>query len=598
MCARNCRARVRGTVGILVGSALCLAGPPANRASTITVTTTADSGPGSLRAALASAGDGDTIDCTFVSGVIVLTGGQLLVTNTVAILGPGARVLTINGNYPNTTNRVFRIGAGKTVTLANLTITNGSARAGGDVRGGAIYNDRATLVVSNCVLSGNSARLFGGGIYNDAQSGSAMVTIARCTLSGNSAEAGGGIHSFGGTLEIDSSTLNGNSARIEGGAICLVSISRGGLFTNVPPIGATLIVAGSTMSGNSADVGGGIYNVEATVQIDNSTLCGNVALFDGGAICNRATLGTATVTIANSTLSGNRTDFGSDISNFGTDANVEIGGTILDTGGSGGGIENTMGTVISRGYNLSRDDGGGFLTGPGDQINTDPMLGPLQDNGGPTHTHALLPGSPAIDAGDPNFTPPPVFDQRGPGFARVVCGRIDIGAFEAPDTVAPIITCPGDIVTNAVWPAGVVVSFTPVATDDCSAPSVTCSPSSGDTFAIGTTLVTCWAVDDSDNTNACAFIVHVKGATEQIADLIALVNGLPGVKAATKNALVVKLNAAQTAVAAGNSALACSNLKDFINLVSAQAGKKQITSAQATLLIREATRIRAVLACS
>src|SRR5262249_39509404 len=63
-------------------------------------------------------------------------------------------------------------------------------------------------------------------------------------------------------------------------------------------------------------------------------------------------------------------------------------------------------------------------------INTDPLLAPLQDNGGPTSTHALLPGSPAIAAGDPSFAPPPLFDQRGPGFARVVNGRIDIGSFE------------------------------------------------------------------------------------------------------------------------------------------------------------------------
>jgi hypothetical protein len=64
---------------------------------------------------------------------------------------------------------------------------------------------------------------------------------------------------------------------------------------------------------------------------------------------------------------------------------------------------------------LSSDDGGGFLTGPGDQINTDPLLGPLQNNGGLTFTHELLKGSLAIDAGDPSFTPPPLFDQRGPG---------------------------------------------------------------------------------------------------------------------------------------------------------------------------------------
>ena len=69
------------------------------------------------------------------------------------------------------------------------------------------------------------------------------------------------------------------------------------------------------------------------------------------------------------------------------------------------------------GYNLSSDDGGGFLTGPGDQIDTEPLLGPLRNNGGPTFTHSLLRGSLAIDAGDPNFTPPPFYDQRGPEFS-------------------------------------------------------------------------------------------------------------------------------------------------------------------------------------
>jgi hypothetical protein len=88
------------------------------------------------------------------------------------------------------------------------------------------------------------------------------------------------------------------------------------------------------------------------------------------------------------------------------------------------------GTTTSLGYNLSSDDGSGFFTATGDQINTTPLLGPLQDNGGPTFTHAPLQGSPAIDAGDPNFTPPPDYDQRGPGYNRVAHGRIDIGAFE------------------------------------------------------------------------------------------------------------------------------------------------------------------------
>ena len=103
---------------------------------------------------------------------------------------------------------------------------------------------------------------------------------------------------------------------------------------------------------------------------------------------------------------------------------------ILNAGASGENIFNDGGTVTSQGYNLSSDDGGGYLTGLGDQINTDPLLGPLLNNGGPTLTHALFRGSPAIDAGDPNFHPPPSYDQRGPNFVRVFNGRIDIGSFE------------------------------------------------------------------------------------------------------------------------------------------------------------------------
>jgi hypothetical protein len=96
-------------------------------------------------------------------------------------------------------------------------------------------------------------------------------------------------------------------------------------------------------------------------------------------------------------------------------------------------VSDGFSTIISDGYNLTSDDGASYLNGPRDQINTDPQLGLLQDNGGPTFTHALLPGSPAIDAGDPNFVPPPLYDQRGPGFDRVRGDRIDIGSFEVQE---------------------------------------------------------------------------------------------------------------------------------------------------------------------
>jgi hypothetical protein len=163
------------------------------------------------------------------------------------------------------------------------------------------------------------------------------------------------------------------------------------------------VVSNSTISDN----GSGIYN-------------------DGGA------LGT---TVFNTTMSNN----GVEIRNDGA-AGLSIGNTIFSVSPGGHSIVSDFGPVTSNGYNISSDDGGGFLNGPGDQINTDPLLGPLQDNGGPTFTHELLPGSPAINAGDPNFVGPPDYDQRGPNYYRVTGGRIDVGAFEVQNPPSPTPT--------------------------------------------------------------------------------------------------------------------------------------------------------------
>jgi hypothetical protein len=191
-------------------------------------------------------------------------------------------------------------------------------------------------------------------------------------------------------------------------------------------------VTSSTVSGNSAFFGGGIRNIgsSAMLVVSNSTVSGNSAAYGAG-ISNEASSGTATAEITNTTLAANSaTGFGGAIYNLrGGAATVttDVANTILKTGASGENIYNSGGTVISLGYNLSSDDSGGFLNGPGDHINADPLLSPLQDNGGPTLTHELLLGSPAIDAGDPSFTPPPFYDQRGPDFFRIRNGRIDIG---------------------------------------------------------------------------------------------------------------------------------------------------------------------------
>src|SRR6202030_2865083 len=126
---------------------------------------------------------------------------------------------------------------------------------------------------------------------------------------------------------------------------------------------------------------------------------------------NQGNGGNATLTIKNSTLSGNSATTGGGILSLAlsppNSATVTLGNTILNAGDPGENIANGGGSVTSLGYNISSDNGGGFLTATGDQINTDPLLGPLQNNGGSTLTHLPSAGSPAIGAGNP-------IDQRGP----------------------------------------------------------------------------------------------------------------------------------------------------------------------------------------
>jgi hypothetical protein len=189
-------------------------------AATIAVTNTADSGAGSLRAALASAANGDMIDATGVSGTITLTSGELSITNGVSINCPGRANLAIDGNFPNTTNRVFQITNATTVSISGLTITNGNNHDGG---GGGIQNIQSTLTLSNCSLVGNSAYPGGGGIMSCfcGSSGAARLTLINCIISGNSAEVGGGIYNYGivgpTTLIVVGSTITNNFAGAAGG---------------------------------------------------------------------------------------------------------------------------------------------------------------------------------------------------------------------------------------------------------------------------------------------------------------------------------------------------------------------------------------------
>jgi hypothetical protein len=214
------------------------------------------------------------------------------------------------------------------------------------------------------------------------------------------------------------------------------------------------MVSNSTLSGNSATYGGGIYNDHGILTVSNSTLSGNSATYDGGGIYNSF----YSVTVSNSTFSGNSAGFGSFsglggaiynqatliLSNCTFSGNSAaptrsgIGGGIYNIGGLLHAWNNIIadntassgpdlwGYLGSLGHNLIGSTGGAAGFDPTDLLNVRPLLGPLQNNGGPTQTMALLPGSPAIDAGD--TTGAPDTDQRG--FPRIVGGTIDIGAFE------------------------------------------------------------------------------------------------------------------------------------------------------------------------
>ena len=351
------------------------------------VASAADSGENTLRAAIAYEPSGSTISfAPALSGAtILLTNGQLNVPNSVSILGPGPGLLTVSGNNAS---RVFNV-TGTNVTISGLTIANGqSAENGAGIN--AAGSPGSSLTVNNCVITNNSTTQEGAGIYS---SPGVTLTVSNCTISGNSAP---------------------NS-------------SGGGIFDDQ---GDTLTVVDSTLANNSAAYGGAIYSVYSKLTINTSTLSSNSAeecIDNGGAWTNAGT----SLTINASTFNHNSTTLAAIFNDAysGGGATLVIGDTILNANPSATNIYNRKGTVTSAGYNLSSDNGGGFLTATGDQINTNPKLGPLANYGGPTLTMLPLFGSPAIDAGNDSVTSFLATDQRG--YPRLSGAHVDIGAVEA-----------------------------------------------------------------------------------------------------------------------------------------------------------------------
>ena len=373
-----------------------------------------DSGAGSLRAAFANAADGETIDLSQLVCSRITLGSALvdpIAATSVTLIGPGRDQLAIDGDdrYRVLVHR----GAGE-LRVESLTITNGhyaGAHGGcvysaGDVRaigsviascvldtlepaatGGAIYA-KALVGLYDSTVRDSSATAPGG--YNSRGGGiySAGFVMSRSTVSGNSAGKGGGIHTSGGIVDIEDSTLSGNHA-LYGGALV------------APALGAHQI-RNSTLSGNTAKLyGGAIYADLLTMY--NCTIAGNVI---ASPLPAGAGLFVTTLTLQSSIVANNTADNGlleNDVVAFNAIA------------GSNNLIMASTGPV------------------PAGTITVDPKLGPLQANGGATWTHALPPGSPAIDKGSNLLQ----FDgdQRGARFGRVAGSGADIGAFEFTDTL-------------------------------------------------------------------------------------------------------------------------------------------------------------------
>ncbi len=350
-----------------------------------------------LNAALAGGGL-VTFDCGSAPVTITLTQQKAILSSETTVDGGG--VITLEGGH---SAGVFSVQLGGVLSIANLTIANGSVLA---------ISNSGTLNVTNCTFSDNSS----GAIVN-----SGTLTVTDSSFSGNSAVSGGAIFNTNtGTFAVSNSTFSGNSAIAgrpspapgAGGAILNLSIggSHGSHVTN------------STFSGNSADGGGAIAST-SYLTVTDSTFSGNSAVDGGGAVDNAAACGDssnapclATLTntiVANSTQGGN------------------CGGTMITDGGRN--IED--GTTC------------GFSMANGSLSSTDPQLDPagLADNGGPTQTIALQPGSPAINAGDEAAcaaAPVNGADQRGfvrPGTHAVRCST---GAYEYNSPGPP--TCTGD----------------------------------------------------------------------------------------------------------------------------------------------------------
>jgi uncharacterized repeat protein (TIGR01451 family) len=298
--------------------------------------------------------------------------------------------------------------AGFGITIHNQGVMTFNGGTVSNNQGGGIYiKDSHAPTLTDLTITGNSQ---GSGICNESFSGSSSFTLSNSTVTYNSATSGAGILNTGvnTTATIQDTLISHNTAAAAGG----------GINNN-----GSLTLTRSTLDHNQALSGGGIDHNGSTLQLTNDTISQNSASDNGGGLHNRTSTTVVNLTIYSNSASGPGT--GDNIYNDGDTASLAIKNRIVAGAGAGGNCTNDQGLITSQGHNLDSTNTCQF-DAPGDIVDTDPVLGPLQDNGGATYTHTLLAGSLAINAGDNSGCPGT--DQRG--VSRPQGATCDIGSYE------------------------------------------------------------------------------------------------------------------------------------------------------------------------
>lgn len=359
--------------------------PATSLAAQQVVTSTADSGPGSLRQAIADATAGDTIVFSLTLPAVITTDSTLTIDKNLTIAGPGPSLLTVRRNAAAAPFGVF-INNHVVSSLSGLTISGGAATAsyGAGSTGGGILN-YGDLTVSKAVLTDNTGT-YGGGIWTDYYGNVTFIDSTITTNRSDGGYGGGGIFICcdGGSVTLIRSTVSGNS----GGSPTAMAIYSGYLGTT-----SAVRIQNSTIDGTITNEAS-----DADVVIDSSTITSDEP---------RALIG----------------DW------YGTLASLRYRNSIF-RGATGVPVFFGIAGSTSLGYNIFSDETYS-LTQATDHPSTDPKLGPLQNNGGPTFTRALLVGSPAIDAGDCARSDGTMITSDQRGILRPRGNACDIGAFEA-----------------------------------------------------------------------------------------------------------------------------------------------------------------------